>query len=194
MGYDTQYNAATGSYGGSNNPMSTDPAYQTNNMNTPPAPSEGTLTPMSTLLQQLLTQQAGGGGQPGYSQQPQGGGLGNDLLGMGLKKFGPQIASGVGNWLGIGSGAAGGAGGILGGIGGASTGLGGLFGAGGLGGAAGGAMAALGPLALGAGAVKFGGEAIDKLMPGYRKGLNKATTGMFGKKAKNMLAPWKWRL
>jgi hypothetical protein len=190
--YDTQYNAATGSYGGSNNPMSTDSAYQTNNM-IPPAPSGG-VDPMNALIQQLLTQQAGGGGQPGYPQQPQGGGSANDLLGMGLKQFGPQIASGVGNWLGIGSGAAGGAGGILGGIGGASTGLGGLFGAGGLGGAAGGAMAALGPLALGAGAVKFGGEAIDKLMPGYRKGLNKATTGMFGKKAKNMLAPWKWRL
>ena len=176
MGYDTQYNPATGSYDGGNNPMSTDSAYQANNM-IPGAPSGG-VNPMNALIQQLLTQQPWGGGQPGYpqqqySQQPQGGSLGGDLLGMGLKmgmkKFGPQIAGGIGNFLGMG--------------GAATTGA-----------AGGGALAALGPLALAAGGVKLGGEAIDKLMPGYRKGLNKATTGMFGKKAKNMLAPWKWRL
>mgnify|MGYP001242156177 CR=1 FL=1 len=193
MEYNTQYNAATGSYGGSNNPMSTDSAYQTANM--APETPDGGANPMNALIQALLTQQAGGGGQPGYPQQPypqqpQGGGL----LEMGLKKFAPKMLGAIGKWAGVGSGAAGGAGGILGGVGGASTGLGGLFGAGGLGGAAGGAMAALGPLALSAAGIKFGGEAIDKFMPGYRKGLNKATTGLFGKKAKNMLAPWKWRL
>jgi hypothetical protein len=194
MGYDNQYNydPATGSYGGGyGNPMSTDPAYQTNNMSQPAF--SGGMNPMNTLIQQLLTQQGGQSGYPQqqYSQQPQGGSLGGDLLGMGLKfgmkKFGPQIAGGIGNFLGMGGGAA-----TTTGVTGA---LGSTGGAAGLaGGAGGGLMAALGPLALAAGGIKLGGEALDKFAPEVRQKLNKHTTGMFGGKAKNMLAPWKWRL
>ena len=57
-----------------------------------------------------------------------------------------------------------------------------------------GAMGALGPIGLGIMGGKLLGEGMDKFMPGYRKGLNKVSTGMFGGRAKNLFTPWKWRL
>lgn len=194
MGYHSEeYDPSTGSYGGSGSPMSTDmppvPEYQSQNM----MPQQGG-GPYQQMLQQMMMQQQmmnlqqqGGQGMP----QQQGGGspwgqLAETGMKMGMKKFGPQIASGIGNFLGIGGGAAGA------GAAGASAGIGGMLS--GLGGAASGAMGALAPFAAPLAIGKLGGEALDMLMPGYRKGLNKMTTKAFGGKAKNMLAPWKWRL
>jgi|TARA_Y100000310_G_scaffold338033_1_gene426621 hypothetical protein len=84
--------------------------------------------------------------------------------------------------------------------------LGGMFGLGGAGTTATGAgttaaggglsgmLGVLGPIGLAIGGGKLLGEGMDKFMPGYRKGLNKLSTGMFGGRAKNLFTPWKWRL